>query len=101
MKVKRVRTEINGYVGAYSEERQAKPSYKVDIYKKTWFGKLVLIHSYYMVYHIFRTIGIKETNLGLPSVAKEYGEIVECGYRFMQDVAPKSLKRIYPSLVTW
>jgi hypothetical protein len=101
MKIKRVRTEIDGYIGAYAEEREAKPSYKVDIYKKTWFGKFILINSYYMVYHIFRTIGAKERDLGLPSVAKEYGDVVECGYRFMKDVKPNSLKRIYPSLVSW
>jgi hypothetical protein len=101
MKIKRVRTRIDGYVGAYSEERQAKPSYKVDIYKKTWMGKLVLINSYYMIYHVFRTIGIKESHLGLPSVPKEYGDVVECGYRFMKEVKPKTLKMIYPSLVSW
>lgn len=99
-KIKRVRTEIDGYVGVYSEESDAKPSYRVDIYKKNWYGKFVLANTYYMVYHIFRSIGIRESHLGMPSVAKEYGSVVECGYRFMKEVKPKSLKRIYPSLVS-
>lgn len=101
MKIIRKRTQIDGYIGIYSEEKEAKPSYRVDIYKKSFFGRLIIINTYYMVYHVFRTIGIRETNLGLPSVAKEYGNVVGCGYRFMKDVKPKSLKRIYPELISW
>lgn len=99
MRIIRKTTRIDGYIGMYAEESCAKPSYRTDIYKKTCFG-FKLIYTYYMVYHVYRTIGILEDRFGGASVAKLYGEVIGCKYKFMENLQPKSLKRIYPILIS-
>lgn len=93
MKIKRESTQINGYVGFYSGEPTAKPSFCVEIYKVGLFRKR-LIKKYYLVYHIFRTIGTKETKFGKPSVAKEYGDIIDAGYKYFESIEQCKLKRL-------
>lgn len=95
----RRRTEINGYIGAYGGESNAKPSYQVDILKKTCFGTRI-IRRYYMVYHVYRSIGFKEPNLGLPSVAKEYGEVTSLEYKFMSKINHSLLHYSSRSFIT-
>jgi hypothetical protein len=55
-----------------------------SIYKKTIFGKRLII-SYTLERTIARTLGVRESNL--PSVQKEYGDII--GYTYI-------FKQIYP-----
>lgn len=99
MTIKRKSTRINGYVGFYNEEPTAKPSFCVEIYKVGLFRKQ-LIKKYYLVYHILRTIGIKETRFGRPSVPKEYGDIVDGGYKYSESIEQYKLKRL-KSFITY
>lgn len=91
MSIIRKRIQINGYVGSYHFESSAKPSYLVVVYKKTFFQTKILF-SYYMVFYLFRTIGLKEKHLGLPSVLKDCGDITINGYRFQKNIKSQSLK---------
>jgi hypothetical protein len=51
------------------------------IYKRTCFGWKKII-QYRMGHTEMRTIGFREPHLGLPSVPKEYGDVV--GYTYIQ-----------------
>lgn len=93
MTIKRESTRINGYVGFYDGEASAKPSFRVEIYKVGLFKKK-LIKRYYLIYHVFRTIGSNERKFGRPSVAKEYGDVVNGGYKYSESIEQYSLKRL-------
>lgn len=94
MSIIRKRTQINGYLGAYHYESCAKPSYCVEVYKKTCF-KTVLLFKYYIVFNVYRTIGVKETFVAWPSVLTENGEVTGTGYRFIKHIDKASLKNMY------
>lgn len=98
MKIIRKRTEINGYYGLYPWEKDAKPSYMVEIFKEGLFGKR-LIRRYYMIFCVDRTLGIRESKC--PSVPQLYGNVVYMGYRYYTQIYEKFLRKLLPALVNF